>query len=466
MKRVAIGIFPRLMVVLCVLLLSAVFVCADPAPESNYISRAQIKSELQSANINWMLHKGEAINIALQSESDVWDMERLQLFKVFEELTGIKVNYTIFEEEQLREKTTVDFMAGTGIYDAAMSDVMYLAGYAKANKVQDLQPYVDDPKLTDKKWFNAEDFPAAFRQMGVFNGKTFGWPMGWSGQILYWNKVLFKKYGLDPEKGPANYDQLLAFAKQCNHPEDGVYGIALRGLRGGGLNVFTWSSFMRAFGGQWFDANWKPQLNTKPVIDSIKYYSNLITKYGPPGVSNWEWSKIMTAMSEGTIAITVDAPTFSYVIEDPSKSKTVGQWGYGPNPAGPVKRVTTPYSWYWTMNQGSKRKEATWLWIQFAVSKPVEVALGGPVTALGRKSVIDDPVFEKGNPWLPAWKKAMFANAAFADANARPIIAEWPEVGDIMGEELEAVIAGKKVAEDAAQAANGRIEQVMKDAGY
>jgi ABC-type glycerol-3-phosphate transport system substrate-binding protein len=453
------------MIVLCFVLLGAGLVWAQ-APESNYISRAQIMSQLQEAKINWMAYKGQSINLALQSESDVWDMERLQLFKLFEELTGMKVNYTIFEEEQLREKTTVDFMAGTGIYDAAMSDVMYLAGYAKANKVQDLKRYINDPKLTDMKWFNPDDFPLAFRQMGEFGGKVYGWPMGWSGQILYWNKVLFKKYGLDPEKGPDNMDQLLAFAKKCHHPEDGVYGVALRGLRGGGLNVFAWSSFMRAFGGQWFDKNWKSQINTKPVIDSIKYYSNLITQYGPPGVSNWEWSKIMTAMAEGTIAITVDAPTFSYVTEDASKSKTVGQWGYGPNPAGPVKRATTPYSWYWTMNQASKRKEATWLWIQYVVSKPVEVALGGPVTALGRKSVIDDPVFEEGNPWLPAWKKAMFANAPFADAQARPVIPEWPEVGDIMGEELESVIAGKKTAENAARAAANRIDQVMKEAGY
>jgi ABC-type glycerol-3-phosphate transport system substrate-binding protein len=125
-----------------------------------------------------------------------------------------------------------------------------------------------------------------------------------------------------------------------------------------------------------------------------------------------------------------------------------------------------PYSWYWTINQASKRKEAAWLWIQYSVSRPIEVALGGPVTALGRKSVLDDPVFEKGNPWLPAWKKAMFANAPFADPGARPNLAEWPEVGDTMGEQLEAVIAGTKSAEDAAQAANTKIDQIMKEAGY
>jgi ABC-type glycerol-3-phosphate transport system substrate-binding protein len=174
----------------------------------------------------------------------------------------------------------------------------------------------------------------------------------------------------------------------------------------------------------------------------------------------------MTAMAEGTIAITVDAPTFSYVTENPEKSKTVGQWHYGINPAGPVKRVMTPFSFYITINGASKRKEAAWLFLQFVVSKPVQVAVGGPIVAMGRKSVVADPAFEKGNPWLPEWKNALIENSKYADPHARPVIPEWPEVGDIMGAELESVIAGVKSVEDAVKDANEKIRQVMEEAGY
>lgn len=433
---------------------------------SEFISREEIISQLKQANIDWQQFKGQAINVALQSESDTWAAEDLGLFKLFEELTGIKLNYTIFEEAQLREKTTVDYMAGTGIYDMAFSGIMYLSAYAKADVVEDLNPFINNPKLTDKAWLDPEDFPEGFRKMAVFDGKLLGWPVHLSGQMLYWNKKYFKKYGLDPEKRPDTMEELWDFAKKCHHPEDGVYGIALRGLRGGGLNVFAWSSFMRAFGGRWFDEKWNPVLDSPEVIESIKFYSDILKNYGPPGVANWEWSKIMTAMAEGTIAITVDAPTFSYLIENPKKSKTVGEWGYGPNPAGPVKRVMTPFSWYLTMNKSSKRKEAAWYFIQYFMSKPIQVAVGGPIIATGRMSAVEDPIFEKGNPWLPAWKEALIENGKYADPYARPIFPEWPEVGDIMGAELESVIAGEKTAEEAAKTANNRIRKVMEEAGY
>ena len=306
MKKELTYFLPRMLMLIVICLLSTTFLWAageevaveEGPPESDFISRAEIMRQLQQANIDWKQCKGDAINIAMQSESDIWDMERLELFDLFEELTGIKFNYTIFEEVQLREKTTVDYLTGTGIYDAAMSGIMYLSTYAKADKVQDLRPYIDNPKLTDKEWLNLDDFPKGFRDMGTFNGKILGWPVHLSGQLMYWNKEYFKRYGLDPERGPDNFDELWEFAKKCHHPEDGVYGVALRGLRGGGLNVFAWSSFMKAFGGEWFDKNWEPQLDSKEVIDSIKYYSDLITTYGPPGVANWEWSKIMTAMAE------------------------------------------------------------------------------------------------------------------------------------------------------------------------
>jgi len=433
---------------------------------SDFITMAEIRRQIDEANIDWMQQKGKAINVALQSESDTWALEELGMLDLFEELTGIKLNYTMFEEAQLREKTTIDYITKTGIYDLAMSDPAYMSSYAKAGVVEDLRPYLNNPQLTDKEWFDPDDFPQGFKDMGTFYGILAGWPMHLSGQMLYWNKKYFEKYGLDPERGPRNMDELRDFAKKCHHPEDGVYGIALRGLRGDGLNVFAWSSFMRAFGGRWFDENWNPQLDSPEVIKSIQFYSDLLKDYGPPGVANWEWSKIMTAMAEGTIAITVDAPTFSYVIEDPEKSKTVGEWGYGPNPAGPKKQVMTPFSWYLTINKSSKRKEATWLFIQFIMSKPVQVAIGGPIIATGRLSAIADPAFEKGNPWLPAWREAITENAQYADALARPGFPQWPEVGDIMGAELESVIAGLKDPADAAKAANTRIRQVMEEAGY
>lgn len=47
----------------------------------------------------------------------------------------------------------------------------------------------------------------------TFQGKTWGLPQGVDDRVLYWNKDLFKAAGLDPEKPPKTWDDLLAYSK-------------------------------------------------------------------------------------------------------------------------------------------------------------------------------------------------------------------------------------------------------------
>ena len=45
-------------------------------------------------------------------------------------------------------------------------------------------------------------------------GKTWGIPFQRSTMVLYWNKELFKEAGLDPNKPPATWAEMLAFAQK------------------------------------------------------------------------------------------------------------------------------------------------------------------------------------------------------------------------------------------------------------
>jgi len=439
-----------------------------PTMGNQLLTNDEILAQLNEINIDWRQAEGVSIYCAFQSESDTWKWEEYGLIKLFEQLTGINVDYTMFEEAQLREKTTTDVMTGTGIFDAYMFDPMYMRAYDKASGLQDLNKFLNDPELTDTVGMDwPADFPADFVAMGSLEDRILGLPMHMSGQILYYSKTVFEENGLDPNHPPATMEELAEFAEACHHPEDGQYGIALRGLRGAGLNVFVWSSFFKAFGGEWFDAEWVPTLNTPEAIASIEYYSNLIRDFGPPGVTNWEWSKILNALQQGTIAMTVDAPPFAGLIEDSSKSLTAGQWGYAPNPAGSAGRVMTPYSWFLGISPYASmdKQEAAWLFVSFVTSKPVQLALGA-MECPSRKSVILDESFNDEFPWMAEWQTALVENSQYADPDARPRLPEWPEVGDAMGVELESVIAGSKDATTACESVNRLIQRIMEEAGY
>jgi len=64
----------------------------------------------------------------------------------------------------------------------------------------------------DRKWLDG--FYKSFMMNSRTGGKTWGIPFQRSTIVLYWNKEAFKEAGLDPEKGPATWDQMVEFAKK------------------------------------------------------------------------------------------------------------------------------------------------------------------------------------------------------------------------------------------------------------
>jgi multiple sugar transport system substrate-binding protein len=455
------------LVMLALVLIIPVSTAVAAPKVSPYINENEIVNELRKANIDWQMAKGETIVAGLLSDTNVWALQDMGMIDLFQELTGIRVVTDIFEETELRQKTQVDLLAKTGIFDIVMVDPMYIRTYALADSIVDLDVFINDPKLFNSAWFKwPNDFPEGFREMGVYEGKTYGIPMSISGTLFYYNKKEFKDCGLDPNKPPKTFEELEECAKKLHAPERNLAGIGLRGLRGGGLNVFIWSSFLKSYGGQWFDENWEPMLDSKEAVESIATYARLLRVYGPPGYTNWEWSKIMTAMAQGNIAMTVDAPTFVMTVEDTEKSKTMGQWGYAVQPAGPNGPTMVPYSWYLSINKASRHKTAAWLFAQFMLSEPVQVAIGGPLVCTGRISVLENPIWEAQFSWVEEWREALLENLEYADPDARPRIPEWAEIGDVMGIELQAAIAGSKTPEQAAKDANKKIREIMSEAGY
>ena len=60
----------------------------------------------------------------------------------------------------------------------------------------------------DKKWLTS--FYPAFMANSNIGGKSWGVPFQRSTIVMYWNKEAFKEAGLDPEKAPQNWDEMVA----------------------------------------------------------------------------------------------------------------------------------------------------------------------------------------------------------------------------------------------------------------
>jgi len=69
----------------------------------------------------------------------------------------------------------------------------------------------------DKKWLDG--FYKAFMMNSMTEGKIWGVPFQRSTIVLYWNKALFKEAGLDPDKGPKDWTEMVAFAKKLTRTD-------------------------------------------------------------------------------------------------------------------------------------------------------------------------------------------------------------------------------------------------------
>lgn len=140
-----------------------------------------------------------------------------------------------------------------------------------------------------KAWLGG--FYEAFMMNSRTGGKTWGVPFQRSTIVLYWNKELFKEAGLDPEKGPRDWDEMVAFAKKLTRT-DASGNVTQWGVKipsSGfpywlfqGLTTPNGAILMNEAGNQTFYG--KPE-----VVEALQYWVDLSAKHKvmPAGVIEW-----------------------------------------------------------------------------------------------------------------------------------------------------------------------------------
>ena len=64
-------------------------------------------------------------------------------------------------------------------------------------------------------------------EMATFEGRRFGIPWLIGSRVLFYNRELFRRNGLDPDKPPATWTELKDAAMAMNRPDYGVYGFGM-----------------------------------------------------------------------------------------------------------------------------------------------------------------------------------------------------------------------------------------------
>ncbi len=421
----------------------------------------------QSAKINWRQAEGQEITVAVIPAS--YFVNLIEIAPQFEALTGVKVRFDKVPPGQIRQKSMLDLSSKGAQYATSATDPMYYPLYVANKWVDALDRYLDDPTLTDRSWFAYDDINRGWREADSVAGKPYGIPYDGEVTVQVYRKDLYAAKGLKPAD---TLEQYVQNAAAVHDPGNRVWGAALRGFAGAGQNMYIYPSIFRSYGGSWTSGN-RIVVNSQEAVAALEWYVNLLSKYAPPAVRNWNWPDIADAFSQGTLGSYIDAHSSAAVLNNPEKSKVIGKIGFARWPKGPSgKRVTSIWNWGFPINAAlsEEAKRATWLFITWAASAETQARtswkFAGPTKRSGvnRSSLWRNADFTalmraSGDNFVEAASESLEQDT---DVDWRPRVPQWPAIGDTMATAIQSALVGQKGAKEALDEAQTRIDQVMK----
>jgi multiple sugar transport system substrate-binding protein len=176
-----------------------------------------------------------------------------------------KIELTTIPDTQVVTKLATGVQAGE-VPDLVSFDLIYMPDFMKAGFLVDLTADL-------KKDPNYTSVAKAYKDIATYEGKLYGAGFTPDVSILVWNKDLFKKAGLDPEKAPSSLAEIHADAKKIRALGPDIYGFYFSGACPG-CNIFTTSPMMVAAGSKILPANGKDDALTgdgvKQVLETFK----------------------------------------------------------------------------------------------------------------------------------------------------------------------------------------------------
>ena len=417
-----------------------------------------------NAQSRYAKYAGKTVTINIPAHPHYDAMTKL--LPEFTKETGIKVEIDKLAIGRLKEKQLLEMAKPQGDYDLACYIVMWKTEYVSKNLVLPLDPFFSNAALADPAYDMKDIIPIYLENLGLVGGpkgylagpgaKLYGIPYGAETSVLAYRRDVFAKLNL---KVPETYDDF-GKALRILKDQSGMGALTSRG-QAGHQAVHAWLLHLNPLGGAIFDESWKPRFNDKAGVAALKFLQDVVAT-GPAGIAGYGQGEANTAFLQGQAAMYLDSTSFAGVVNDPARSKVVGNVSWALHPQG-VKRASQSGGLGLTIPKNAKNADAGFLLMQWLTSKQQDKA----VTRLGgapmRNSTLTDADLVRQYPEFITFKEAL----KYSAPDWRPIIAVWDKINvQALGVGISEALTGKKSAEDALNGMVGPVTQIMREAGY
>ena len=419
---------------------------------------------------------GTEITIAAVNNPQMEDMEGL--IQNFQRQTGIRARFQFLPENDLRSRVTQDVSLNAGNFDIVMVGAYETPIWAASEWLEPLNPYFDDLSQQESQNYDLDDVLQTWRTALSYEDQLYSLPFYGESSSLFYRTDLFEEAGIEMPERPT-WDQVIGFAEQLHDPDNGVSGMAMRGLPGWGANMGPFMTMMNTYGGRVYDENWQPQLTSPEIRNAIEAYLNIATNVAQSGITSDNFPECLTLFSSGRAAMWYDATVAGGLVSDPNSSEVAENVGFAYAPTA-VTENGSRWLWCWSLGieTASRNKEAAFEFLRWCTSKDyinlVGEELGYSRVPPGtRRSTTEDTPYGE-NPWTDV-ELTSIETADLNNPTRDPVpyagiqyipIPEWQQLGDFMGRQLASVVTGDSTPEQMQEACQAEALQVARQGQY
>jgi ABC-type glycerol-3-phosphate transport system substrate-binding protein len=379
----------------------------------------------------------------------------------FTELTGIQLEWTEIPFGSLQEKVASVGVAANGNFDV----VNYLDSWGPA--YSHWLVVLDD--LLKKDNISMSRYPQAFAKSASFQDKVMGFPLRAHPQLFFYREDLFRELGL---KVPETWDDVVAAGKVIKKKK-GIGGLACYyGVDGNKQNLFVWLNFLWANGADIFDSKTRPVWDSKKAIAATKAYVELHTKHdicGAGATSNLEQDARLQFQQGKAAMLPVWWWAYSGFTNPKASTLNKDQVAFTGMPKYNGKVVTYAISMPFSISKYSKNKEASWEFLKWLSNPDIEKRNATEREVQG-VSIVNNVVTHNQNLLDEDVNRAndniqKAAYRSLVNSDIMPQIPEWPEIGDLISNAIQAAAGGGDVDELMKDSAK-KAKRILKRAGY
>ncbi len=406
----------------------------------------------------------QSINVAIVGNPQMEDIASLTP-DLFTAESGIEVNYTVLEEQTLREIVTRDVGASGEQFDVVMIGLYEAPQFGENGWLYDLDQFAADDAAYDKD----DLIDAVVSGLSTENGYWASPFYAESSFVMYRQDVL-DEAGLTMPDAPT-WDEVAEIARAVDSDE--MAGICLRGKPGWGDLGGPFTTVMNTFGATAWLANddgsiGEAQIDQPEFKEALTFYVDLVNDAGEDDAANASFNECLNLYQNDEVAMWYDATVAAGLLEaDDSPVKGLNGYALAPT------KVTDASGWLWAWTlaipQNSPNPDAAWEYVSWATG-PEYLSEAGDLLASGwaavppgtRESLYANPSYQEAaaafaDKTLDAMQAAPIDNPGTTPRPGLPGVQfvgvpEWQDVWTRCTEQFSAAIAGQTSVDDSISA--------------